>query len=94
MNFANGFLPGERFLLMKASAKPGYSFRADGGREDVELARSLVKCGVSLPAEYQVRWNDEASAWVGVLRGELTQDALAHSIGKKRGRRSKTNEAV
>lgn len=77
----------KRVLLLFETDTPNYGFPASGSRKDVRLTRSLVESGITLPARYAVSWNPGASAWVGVLCGEPTEDALAGSL--KAGRRKK-----
>lgn len=76
-----------KVLLLIPTQTPNYTFPASGSRKDLQFTRSLVECGISLPARYAVSWNSEASAWVGVLCGETTENALRSSL--QNGRKKK-----
>ena len=76
-----------KILLLFPTDTPNYSFSACGTRRDREFSRSLVAGGIPLPARYIVEWNEEAGAWVGILKGELSKNALAQSLNGSRGRR-------
>lgn len=77
----------KRILMLRVTEAPNYTFNSDGGRYDPEFTRSLVENGVVLPARYEVKWNNEASAWVGVLCGDLTKSAREKTL--KAARRKK-----
>lgn len=70
----------QRILLLRVTEEPNYTFNADGGKTDKELSRRLVNSGVSLPARYEVAWDDRLSGWIGVLDGELVPDARERSL--------------
>lgn len=78
-----------RILLLRIMEKPNYPFNAGGGKMDQELSRHLVENGVVLPARYEVKWNEKASAWVGVLRGELIPNAAEKTL-ETAGRKKKS----
>ena len=62
------------------SDEGNYTFNTDGTRTDVQFSQFLVENGVILPATYEVKWNAGASAWVGVLCGELSPNARDKSL--------------
>ena len=71
-------------LLLYSSDTPNYTFPASGSRKDTNFSQALIKAGISLPARYAVSWNEEASAWVGLLVGECRTDALEVSLQNSR----------
>ena len=45
----------------------GYRFPKNGRIKFMEFAEKLEQIGYSLPAIYNIEWNEKASAWIGVL---------------------------
>lgn len=70
----------KRILVLYPTETPNYTFPGGGSRKDTYLTQTLVEEGIVLPARYFVKWNDKASAWVGILSGDRVPDALTSSL--------------
>ena len=78
-----------RILLLRVMEDPNYPFNSDGGKKDPDFSKLLLNNGVVLPARYEVKWNEEASAWVGVLCGEIIPNAVEKSLETARRKRKR-----
>ena len=82
----------KRILLLSPSDTPNYSFSSQGIRKDKSLTQTLIDSGITLPARYEVEWNEAASVWIGVLQKELVPNALQRTLNQtqktKRGRKN------
>ena len=68
-------------IILKQGEGADYHFPKNGSKKDLEFSRRLTALGVSLPARYEVEWNQDADAWVGVLTNTGVPDVAA--LGKK-----------
>lgn len=59
----------DEFKLLKISSADsnGYRFPKNGRIKFLEFAEKLEQTGYSLPAIYNVEWNENAGVWIGVL---------------------------
>lgn len=77
-------------LLLMQNSSADYRFPKNGSRKDLAFARDLASKGISLPARYEVAWNEVIGAWVGTLtQTQAVPDVVAltkkHRGTEKRG---------
>ena len=82
-------------LTIRSSEQPNYKFPKGGRIKDPAFTRALVEQGIPLPARYEVAWNQDANAWVGILvesapapgKTALSQSLTPPPAASRRGRK-------
>ncbi len=76
-----------KVIVLKPGEDADYHFPKNGSRKDECLCRRLSEREVSLPARYQMSWEEQGGYWVGVLVEEKKipdVQALARKYAKKK----------
>ena len=94
LNFDIRIRPDRRVFTLQCSDQPNYKFPKGGRIKDLAFTRALVENGIPLPARYEVAWNQNANAWVGVLVEQMPapgktalEQSLSPAAASKRGKK-------
>ena len=79
-----------KIVVLKQIDVKGFSFNYANSIKHKEFAMELEAKGYILPVRYQVEWNEDAAAWVGIMEEvecapSINEIAKSVARGRKRG---------